>query len=122
MSDEERLDLSSLHPTMSENRWERMVGEIMVRARPELARRAAKAGLLGTLGEWMWPALSAAAIAAVLSGAVLAQAGRVREAPLPVAGGVVPALDVAEPVSAWLDEGRGPQVSDLILVMEGDGR
>lgn len=119
--DEERLDLSSLNPTMDENRWERIVEGIMQRARPELLLRSARAGVLGTLGEWLWPALSAAALAAIISGAVLAQSGRAMEGAF-AAGGVVPALDVAEPISAWLDEERGPQVSDLILVMEGDGR
>jgi hypothetical protein len=115
----DRLDLSPLDPKMTEERWERMVGGILLRARPELTRRAARAGLLGTLGEWLWPALSAAAVAAVVSGAVLSRQQAVgAEAP---DGGVVPAL-VAEPVSAWLDEERAPQVSDLVLALEGGTR
>ena len=119
--DGERLDLTPLDPMMDDQRWERVVGGILLRARPELARRAARAGLLGVLGEWMWPALSAAALAAVVSGAVLAQAGSRVEGTL-LAGGIVPALGLAEPVSVWLDEGRDPQVSDLILAVEGEGR
>lgn len=119
--DDERLDLTALDPTMDEERWERMIEGILFRARPELARRAARAGVLGILGDWMWPALSAAALAAVVSGAVLAQAGSRMEGTV-VAGGIVPALGVAEPVSAWLDEERGPQVSDLIFALEGEGR
>lgn len=119
--DSERLDLTRLDPTMDEERWERMIDGILMRARPELARRAARAGLLGVLGDWMWPALSAAALAAVISGAVLAQAGGRVEGVM-LAGGIVPALGVAEPVSEWLDEERGPQVSDLILAVQGEGR
>jgi hypothetical protein len=115
----DRLDLSPLNPKMTEERWERMVDSILMRARPELTRRAARAGLLGTLGEWLWPAMSAAVLAGLMSGAVLTrrQAGEI-DAPV---GGVVPAL-VAEPVSAWLDEERAPQVSDLVLALEGGTR
>lgn len=119
--DSERLDLTPLDPMMDEQRWERMVDGILQRARPELARRAARAGLLGVLGDWMWPAMSAAALAAVISGAVLAQVGSRVESGA-VAGGVVSALDLADPVSVWLDEERGPQVSDLIVALEGEGR
>lgn len=117
--DGERLDLTPLDPTMNEERWERMVEGILLRARPELVRRAARAGLLGTLGDWMWPALAAAALAAVVSGAVLT---RERTSIDSFAGGVVPALNVAEPVAAWLDEDRSPQVVDLIVALEGDFR
>jgi hypothetical protein len=117
--DGERLDLTPLDPTMNEERWERMVDGILQRARPELMRRAARAGLLGTLGDWMWPALTAAALAAVVSGAVLT---RERGSPEPFVGGVVPALNMAEPVSAWLDENRSPQVADLIVALEGESR
>ncbi|HEX6323491.1 MAG TPA: hypothetical protein VFZ36_07185 [Vicinamibacterales bacterium] len=119
--DGDRLDLTPLDPTMDEQRWERMIGGILMRARPELTRRAARAGLLGVLGDWLWPALSAAALAAVVSGAVLAQAGSRMEGTM-LAGGVVPALGLAEPVSVWLDEGGGPEVSDLIVALEGEGR
>lgn len=118
--DSERLDLTALDPTMSEERWERMIEGILARARPELVRRAARAGLLGVLGDWAWPALAAAALAAVVSGAVLARAADGGDVGIPV-GGVVPALGVAEPVSVWLDEGRGPQVHDLIVALEGGG-
>jgi hypothetical protein len=115
----DRLDLSSLDSKMTEERWERMVGSILLLARPELTRRAARAGVLGTLGEWLWPALSAAALAGLVSGAVLT---RQQAVGTDIAdGGVVPAL-VAEPVSAWLDEERAPQVSDLVFALEGGTR
>lgn len=118
--DELPLDLRPLDPTMDEERWERMIEGILLRARPELARRAARAGLLGVLGEWMWPALSAAALAAVLSGAVLSQA--TSRTDFSTLGGIVPALGLAEPISVWLDEERDPHVSDLIVAVEGEGR
>lgn len=117
----ERLDLSPLDAPLSDARRERMVEHILRRVRPELARRAARAGLLGTLGDWLWPAMAAAALAAVLSGAVLSRTMNGIDGAA-FAGGVVPALDVEDPVSAWLDEERSPQVSDLILALERGGR
>ena len=120
---DERLDLSALQSEADEGRWERLVGGIMRRAAPELTRRAARAGVLGMLGNWVWPALSAAALAALVSGAVLAGArGGAEDAAGSLIGGIVPALELAEPVAAWLDEGRTPQVHDVVLALEGDAR
>ncbi len=120
--EQDRLDLSRLETRLDDERFERIVGAILQRARPELARRAARAGLLATLGDWLWPAMAAAALAAMASGAVLTRTVSTVTDPLAFAGGVVPALDVAEPVADWLDEGRSPQIGDLILVMEGRSR
>jgi hypothetical protein len=117
----DRLDLSPLDPKMTEERWEWMVERILQGARPELTRRAGRAGLLSTIGEWLWPALSAAVLAGVISGAVLSRLdGGPAEAYASV--GVIPALEVPEPVSAWLDEERAPQVSDLVVALEGGSR
>jgi hypothetical protein len=121
--DGERLDLSPLRSGPDADREDRLVGAIMRRAAPELTRRASRAGVLGMLGNWMWPTLAAAAVAALISGTVLA---RVQSDTDDVGGlllgGVVPALGLAEPVSAWLDEGRAPHVSDVVLALEGDPR
>lgn len=119
---DERLDLSALQDGNDE-RWNRLVGGIMRRAAPELTRRAARAGVLGMLGNWMWPALSAAAVAALVSGAVLAGTrGQAEDPAGALLGGIVPALELAEPVAAWLDEERTPQVHDVVFVLEGDAR
>lgn len=121
--DGERLDLSPLRGGPDADREDRLVSAIMRSAAPELTRRASRAGVLGMLGNWMWPALAAAAVAALISGTVLA---RVQSDTDDVGGlllgGVVPALGLAEPVAAWLDEGRAPQVSDIVLALEGDPR
>jgi anti-sigma-K factor RskA len=116
--DSERLDLSPLDPAADRLRWERSVRAILMRAQPELDRRAARTGVLGMLGHWAWPTLSAAAIAAVVSGAALALVRT--EQPPSFIGGVVQALNLAEPVAAWLDEDRPPRTSDLVLLIEGD--
>jgi hypothetical protein len=120
--DPQRIDLSPLDPTSDRQRWERLVDGIVSRSGPELARRAARAGLLGTLGNWLWPALSAAAVLAVISGAAMAVTQDEARGRAEVAGGVVQALDLAAPVSYWLDEDRPPTTSEFYLVLEGESR
>lgn len=116
-----KLDLSPLDPSRDEAHWERLIGRITERARPELARRAAQAGVLSLLGNWAWPALAAAGIAAVLSGAALA-VGRSQLPGLDRTDGIIHALGLGEPVTTWLDSERAPTTSDLILAIEGDSR
>jgi hypothetical protein len=116
-----KLDLSPLDPSRDEVHWERLIGRITDLARPELSRRAAQVGVLSLLGNWAWPTLAAAGIAAVLSAGALA----VGRGPLQVlerTEGIVHALDLAEPVTTWLDSERAPTKSDLILAIEGESR
>lgn len=121
--DGERLDLSPLGGGPGLDREDRLVSAIMRRATPELTRRASRAGVLGVLGNWMWPALAAATVAALISGTVMARVqSDTDEGGGLLLGGLVPALGLAEPVSAWLDEGRAPQVWDVVMALEGDPR
>ncbi|MGH7505809.1 MAG: hypothetical protein ACRELX_09165 [Longimicrobiales bacterium] len=113
----DRLDLSPLDPSADASRWEWLVASIVERASPELSRRAARNSLLGSLADWAWPALSAAAVLAVVSGAALALTRQPAEAQPTVF--VAEALEVSEPVRLWLDEGRAPTRSDLVLVLGG---
>jgi hypothetical protein len=115
------LDLTSIDPTGDRLGWERLVRSIVARAEPELARRAARAGVLTLLGRWMRPALAAAAVLAVASAAALTSANSEASA-MPTPGGLVQALDVPEPVSRWLDEDRSPDTYDVILALEVDLR
>lgn len=114
----DRLDLSPLDPKTDPDGWERLVARIVDAASPELARRAARASLLGSLAEWRWPALSAAAVLAILSGAALAMTRQQVDAEPTVS--LVEALEVSEPVRDWISEGRAPSTSDLILVLGGE--
>jgi len=114
----DRLDLSPLDPETEPDRWERLVAGIVDAASPELTRRAARASLLGSLAELRWPALSAAAVLALISGAALAFTRQQTEVEPPVF--LVEALQVSEPVRGWIDEGRAPSTSDLILVLGGE--
>jgi hypothetical protein len=115
----DRLDLRPLDPMADDERFERLVERITAAAEPELTRRAAGTGLFGALADWAWPALSAAAVLALVSGAALALARQQVSADDTFAG-VVDVLEVAEPVSAWLSEGRPPTASDLIFALEGE--
>lgn len=116
--DGDRLDLSALDPTADGERFEGTVARIMARAAPELRRRAAREGLFGALADWAWPALSAAAVLALLSGAALALARQEVSAEETIVT-VVDAMELAEPVSRWIVEDRTPTTSDLIFALEG---
>lgn len=116
------LDLTAIDPSRDAAGWERMVRGIMARAQPELARRAAGAGVLTLLGRWMRPALAAAAVLALASGAALTSANSEAAAAPATPAGVVQALEVPEPVANWLEEERRPETYDVILALEARDR
>jgi hypothetical protein len=116
----DRLDLAPLDPTRDAVRFERTIAGIMERAAPELARRAAP-GVLGLVGNWAWPTLAAAGLAALLSGAALALANNRAQAAENI-DGVVHFLGIADPVAAWLDADRAPTTEDVIQLVEGADR
>ena len=116
--DADRLDLTALDPTADGARFDGMVARIMERAAPELRRRSARDGLFGALADWAWPALSAAAVLAVISGAALALTRQQVSADDGIVT-VVDALELAEPMSRWIVEQRTPTTSDLIFALEG---
>jgi hypothetical protein len=116
--EDDRLDLSALDPAADRLRWERSIRAVMRRAEPELTRRAAGTSILGTLGNWAWPTVAAAAIAAIMSGAALAFNGTVAE-PAVGPSSLIDAFNLPEPVSSWLDEGRSPERADVVLLIQG---
>jgi hypothetical protein len=119
--DSEKLDLTPLDPSRDAMRWEQLVARITERAQPELARRSSHTGVLSLLGNWAWPTLAAAGVAAILSGAALALA-RTNVQADDNSEGIVHALGLPETVTSWLDAERPPTTSDLILVLEGESR
>lgn len=120
--DPERLDLSELGLAADRWRMQRLIVRIRELARPELERRAARAGVLGMLGWWARPMLSAAAVLTVISGMALAATHRQLSNPVAGPAGVVEALNVAAPVASWINEERQPQRSDLVQALEGGVR
>ena len=121
--EDDRLDLTPLDRLSNRERVEALVAEIRRAAAPELARRASGGGgILAVLGGWAWPTLAAASLATVVSAAALFSARPVPSSSPALAGPVVTALEVAEPVALWLDGNRGPTTADLVLALESEGR
>lgn len=114
----ERIDLNAL--SMDPDRFEARVRSIMRAAAPELARRAQRDGVLVVLGQWLRPALAAAAVVGIIATGALLQS--VGDASPSVNHGVAHQLGVAEPALQWIDEERDPTVSDLEMALIGDGR
>ncbi|NIP83390.1 MAG: hypothetical protein GWM90_30860 [Gemmatimonadetes bacterium] len=110
----ERVDLSPLDPSLDRLRYERLVRRIVDAAAPELARRAGEAGPLAALGAWARPTLTAAAVIAALAVGTLVAVERGRDAPATM----VDALGVPAPAAEWLEQGREPTASDLVLAVE----
>lgn len=118
--DKERLDLSVLDPGADQLRWERLVRRINEAAASELARRAALRGsVVGVLAGWARPMIAAAASVALASASVLALAGREPLGPEP-GQSVAEALRIPAPVAEWVADERSPDMTDLLLALEGD--
>jgi hypothetical protein len=124
MMDNDRLDLSPLDPAADPVRWQVLAAHIHERARPELARRSALAAggapgndLLGILGYWARPLLAAASLVGVLSAGALALTH-----PAETFGGVLAALQLNAPVSAWLESGGPITMDDFMVALEGGSR
>ena len=114
----ERIDLSGYR--LDKDGFEQRVHAIMRAAAPELARRAQRDGILVAVGQWLRPALAAAAIvAAIAAGALAADFSRPPETA--AAPTVAEALGVAGPAAQWLDEGRAPTVTDLMAALDDGG-
>ena len=113
--DTERMDLSPLDPAGDRLGYERLVRRIMDAADPELTRRAEQAGPLALLAIWARPALTAAALIAALALGVLTALERDGVEPTE---SIVDALGVPAPAAEWLEDGREPTASDLVLAME----
>lgn len=110
-----RIDLSPLDPAEDRLGYERLVRRIMDAAAPELTRRAQAAGPLALLATWARPALTAAALIAALALGFLTAIDRTAVEPTE---SMVEALGVPAPAADWLEDGREPTTSDLVLAME----
>ena len=111
----QRVDLSPLDPTADQLRYERLIRRILGAAEPELARRARQAGPIALVAGWARPTLAAAAIIAAVALGALTANERTRTQPME---SLVDILGVPAPAAVWLEEGREPTASDLVLAME----
>ncbi len=112
---DERTDLTALE--LDEGRRELLVAAIMLRATPDLARRAAlDVSPMLVLSGWIRPALAAAVLVTIVSVPFL-----VREVREPGPGADLSAvLAVPAPVDDWLTGERGPTIGDLLIAMESE--
>ena len=120
MSDE-RFDFSVLGLAKDAARTERMVGNIMWRARAELARRAAAhdLGAVELVAAWYRPALATAAAIAAVSLTLLAT---VRPVPAVQRTDTLSADDVPSAMNVWYEEGRSPTADELLVVANEGGK
>jgi hypothetical protein len=98
-----------------------MIAAIMARATPELERRGAvDVSPVAAVAEWLRPALAAAAVMAVIGGALLALTPAQR--PAYAGAGLTDELAVPRPANEWLTQERVPTISDLLIAMESEAR
>jgi hypothetical protein len=118
MREPERLDLSALDPTRDQERWERMVGQIMWRSKAELQRRqgAPAFGLFDGLVAWSRPALATAAALTLLSLAALARQGSTSTM---LQTAYFESSGMPEEMSMMLEEGEALSTLDL-MVLSGE--
>jgi hypothetical protein len=110
--DDGRLDLTPLKP--DPERQDRTARAVLARARGTLdGRRRMRASIWGEFAAWERPLLAAAALAAVLSVAVLLRVHA------PVRGGHVATLSeragVPAPLAAWVDSDQPPDPAALLV-------
>lgn len=118
--DRETIDFGIFDLERDPEKYERLVGNVMWRARGELGRRARTQNM--TIAEavvaWLRPALVAAAAVAGISLTMLATAGGSEsdtEAAVYLSNAGVPST-----MTAWYEEDRSPTASDLMVATSGD--
>ncbi|HUP89319.1 MAG TPA: hypothetical protein VM100_08215 [Longimicrobiales bacterium] len=114
---DERFDFSTLDLDKDPATFERMVGNIMWRAKSELKRRR---GLtpVEAVAAWFRPAMVAAAAIATVSLTMLATE---RPAAEEVAtGAYMSSAEVPIALTSWYEEGSSPTVDELLVANEGD--
>ena len=116
---DERIDLSPLDPTVDAERFEAAVHLISASAAAQLARRRARASVVGQLGLWWKPLLAAAAITGIISvGALLRfQASPVTELENV---GIAEAIGMPDQFAEWVRSDEVPTVEELIVALEGE--
>lgn len=118
--EETRIDLTALDPRAHPDRWDEMVRNVSRRAAPELERRRASGAGMLWLAHAARPILAAAAVLALLSGALFGLTHRPTESA--GASSIAEALGFPVPVAEWLADGRTPDDTDLLLALEGGVR
>ena len=119
MSDD-RFDFRAFDLEQDSQKVERLVGNVMWRARGELARRARAQSMTVTeaVAAWFRPAIAAAAAIAGVSLTMLATAGG-SSADLPT-GAYMSSAEIPAVMTTWYEEDLSPTASDLLVATIGD--
>lgn len=113
MMDKDTVRADGLNPSLDPDRWDRLVGRIMLGADEELARRRSAFTRVQT---WATPIVAAAASVAALAAGALLSTGSV--------GADIPTLAEAvlpTEVVTFLDYGEAPTVEALFTTLDAEG-
>lgn len=113
---EEHIDFESVDPTADPARFDHLVRTITESAAGELERRRARATVVGQISSWRRPLLTAAAVTAIMSGAVLWQT-RERQMGEIVDSGVAAAIGVPTQLSRWVQDEGTPTPAQLLIAL-----
>ncbi len=107
------IDLSAIDPSVDTARFERSISSVMDAAADQLAARRANAGAIVLLAQWRRPMLAAAAVAALISGTILATVRVPDYSVAPETDGIAEAMGVPAAVAQWMAGDRLPTTADL---------
>ena len=117
---DDRFDFAAFDLDQDSEKVERLVGNVMWRARGELARRARAQTM--TISEavaaWFRPAIAAAAAIAGISLTMLATAGS--SSADAQTGAYMSSAEVPAAMTTWYEEDVSPTASDLLVATIGD--
>ena len=119
MNDEERIDFESLDPTADPARFDELVRAVRDHAADELARRQGRWTVIGQIARWQRPLLAAAAVTAIISGAVLWQT-RNGQSGSESATEVAEVLGVPGALATWVQGEGTPTVGQLLVTLGED--
>ena len=108
------IDLGPLDPTANTERFDAAVAAVMRDAASELERRRLRSSAMGQLDRWRWPLLAAAAVTALVSGAVLWQT---RAGAFLPETGVAEALGVPTQLAAWVRDEHSQSPEQLLFAL-----
>ena len=108
------IDLSAIDPSAHATTFERTIGSITAAATDQLAARRANVDAIVLLARWRRPMLAAAAIAALISGTILATVRVPDSFVAPETDGIAEAMGVPAAVAQWMASDQLPTTADLL--------
>ncbi len=107
------IDLSAIDPSTDTARFERTIASITTAAADQLAARRTNADAIVLLARWRRPMLAAAAIAALISGTIMATVRVPDYSVAPETDGIAEAMGVPAAVAQWMAGDQLPTTADL---------